>query len=310
MRRIVLLLAMVGMALALSATAAFAAIKIGTNNAETIVGTNSADHITGNEGNDFLDGRAGNDVYHFADWFGQDTLVEPKKVGALPGGTDTVSFAGVTTASRLSLIPQWRAQDRNQASTFDGTYTHSVTLNASIVEKVVGGSAGDIISTGAGSNTLKGGAGGSDRLSDYGGWNGGSPFVGLPASNDTYKGFAAGPGFDVVEDFGGTADILDLRPWESSDVYFDASSVDSSNPSNDSLIISAGDRGVYVYGHLAPIPDLGHDENSVMEKIIFADETITSASRVRTLVKASPDAGNRTAVPRALAPQSPEDLLK
>ena len=305
MRRAVLVLAMVGMALALCTPAAFAAIKIGTEGSDTIVGTKFADHITGKGGNDTLDGRAGNDVYHFADGYGWDTLVEPRKVGDLPGGTDTVSFAGVTDNSELRLIPQWSARAHNEAFTYDGTNWHVVTLNASIVEKAVGGSATDTIYTGAGSNTLKGGAGGSDFLQDFGGYNGGNVFVGLPASNDTYKGFAAGPGVDGVSDHGGTADVLDLRPWESSDVYLDAFTWESPG---DSLMISAGDRGVHVYGHFDP--QLGRDENGTMEKIIFADETITSASRIKTLVKASSDSGNRTAVPKALAPQPPEDLLE
>ena len=111
-----------------------------------------------------------------------------------------------------------------------------------------------------------------------------------------------------MRDYGGTSDILDLRPWESSDVHFEASNADGADPSNDSLYISAGDRAVLVWGQLAPIAD--QDENGKMEKIIFADETITSASKVRTLMKASSDISGRTAAPEALAAPSPEDLLE
>ena len=295
-------------ALLLFCTVASAAIKIGTDGNDIIVGTKNADHITGKNGDDTLDGRAGNDVYHFADGFGQDTLIEPKKVGKLPGGTDNISFSGVTTNSSIRLIPQWRDQGYDRA--FINMTTNRVLLGASIVEKAVGGSADDFIITGSASNTLKGGAGGYDNLRDYGGHNGDSSLPALPASDDTYKGFAAGPGFDSVVDYGGTADVLDLRPWDSSDVYIDAFDAVGSGQ-NDSLMISAGDRGLYVYGHFTPISTLQQDENGTMEKLVFADETITSTSQVKALTEASADGDAQTAAAsEAPSPRSPEELLE
>lgn len=296
-------------ALLLFCTVASAAIKIGTDGNDTIVGTKNADHINGKNGDDTLDGRAGNDVYHFADGFGQDTLIEPKKVGKLPGGTDTVNFSGVTTNSSIRLVPQWRDQGYDRA--IINMTTNRVVLGASIVEKAVGGSASDVIVTGSASNTLKGGAGGYDNLRDYGGYNGDSAVPALPASDDTYKGFAAGPGFDSVVDHGGTADVLDLRPWDSSDVYIDAFDADGSGQ-NDSLTISAGDRGLYVYGHFTPLSTLQQDENGTVEKIVFADETITSTSQVNALVAASDDDGGAqtAAASEAPPPLSPEELLE
>ncbi len=279
-------------ALLLFCTGASAAIKIGTDGNDTVVGTKNADHITGKGGNDTLEGRAGNDVYHFADGFGIDTLIEPKKVGKLPGGTDTVSFAGVTGQSSIKLIPQWIGEGYNIAYTSNG----HILPGTFVVEKAVGGRSADIIYTGSAKNTLKGGAGGTDELRDYGGWSGTVDRPALPASDDTYKGFAAGPGFDTIIDHGGTADVLDLRPWDSSDVYIDAFDADGSGQ-DDSLTISAGDRGLYVYGHFAPLSTLRQDENGTMEKIVFADETITGTSGVKALVSASAGDGAKTVAP-------------
>ena len=281
------------LAATLAAGPASAAIKVGTDGAEALVGTQYADHITGKGGADLLDGRAGNDVYHFAGGFGNDTLLEPKKVGTLPGGVDTVSFSGVRTNSSIFLIPQWRALGYNAVVTADsGGVAHRVDLGSSVVERGVGGSGKDYLFTGAGPNTLKGGAGGDDYLWDGGGYPGnGGDQVGLPASDDVYRGFAAGPGTDIVVDWGGGADVLDLRPWESSDVHVDTYSYGGSGPN--SLIVSNGDRGVIVFGHFAPV---GGQENGTMEKIVFADETITSASAVRALVEDSAgEAGPRAA---------------
>ena len=286
MKKIATAAAALVLAAALSTGAASAAVKVGTDGAEALVGTKYADHLTGKRGDDFLEGRAGDDVYHFAGGFGNDTLVEPKKVGTLPGGVDTVSFSGVGTNSYIHLIPQWRALGYNAAITTDsGGVVHRVTLGSSVVERAVGGSGNDHLITGAGPNTLKGGAGGNDYLWDGGGYPGGGDQVALPASDDAYRGFAAGPGTDTVADWGGGADVLDLRPWESSDVYVDTYNYGGSGPN--SLIVSNGDWGVLVLGHFAPA--VGGQENGTMEKIVFADETITSASAVRALAEDSPE---------------------
>ena len=303
MKKIATAAAALVLAATLSTGAASAAIKVGTDGAEALVGTPKADHLTGKGGDDFLEGRAGNDVYHFAGGFGKDTLVEPKKVGTLPGGVDTVSFSGVGTRSFIALIPQWRAQGYNSASTYDpvSDVGHSVTLGSSVVERAVGGSGSDFIQTGAGPNTLKGGAGGNDFLWDGGGIPGNEDQVALPASDDVYRGFAAGPGIDTVGDWGGGADVLDLRPWESSDVYVDTFSYASTSPN--SLIVSNGDRGVRVLGHFAP--SFEGWENGTMEKIVFADETITSTSAVQAMVEDSPEVSAKDAGLRAAAAEAP-----
>lgn len=76
MKRTLLLLSTMTLAVLLAAGAALAEIRVGTNNAETITGTNSADHITGKGGNYTFKGLAANDTYHFDDGFGDDTLTE------------------------------------------------------------------------------------------------------------------------------------------------------------------------------------------------------------------------------------------
>jgi hypothetical protein len=150
------------------------------------------------------------------------------------------------------------------------------------VENAVGGSGSDTIRGGSARNTYKGGPGGDDGFQDYGGY-GGNILIPEPqaASNDTYKGFTAGTGGnDVVADWGGTKDVLDLRPLESSDVYFDALDNDTDGI-NDSLriVISSNTTGittsVMVAGHFAPY--LPGQENGRMEQIIFSDEVVTSA---------------------------------
>jgi hypothetical protein len=269
-------------ALLASATAALAEIKVGTDGPETIVGTNSNDSITGDGGNDLLQGRAANDTYNFGD----DTLTEPAfvKVGTkkLPGGTDTLSFSQVSGGPvDIRMIPQWAALGYNDVAAPNG---ESIELGDSRVENAVGGSGDDHISSGPAKNTYKGGPGGSDNITDYGGWDGDVPFPGLAASDDTYKGFTSGAGLDLLTDFGGTADKLDLRPLESSDVYFDAFDTDKLGSDDSLRIVISPDTSIQVMGHFAPQPG-GGQENGTMEQIIFSDQVVTSGPQTRALMQ-------------------------
>lgn len=285
MRKVVLLFASVLAVLALYSGVALAEIKIGTNNPEIIVGTNSADHITGKGGDDSLRGRAGNDVYHFDDDLGHDTLRETAFVGAkkLPGGTDTLSFSQVgNTRVIVTMIPQWADKGWNEAFVFGCTVPAgagcTLNLGTSPVENAVGGLGHDVFRGGSARNTYKGGPGGDDEFYDYGGNDGSAvndpDLPNLPASDDTYKGFTSGK--DLVADYGGTADKLDLRPLESSDVYFDAVDQDNSG-SNDSLRIVINDSTrVDVFGHFAPFPNFAL-KNGRIEQIIFSDKVVTTA---------------------------------
>lgn len=287
LRRTALLFAAVVMVVLISATAALAEIRVGTDTSETLVGTNSNDHITGKGGNDTLKGLAANDAYHFDDNFGDDTLFETAfvKVGKKkrPGGIDTLNFSQYSGGLSIFMVSQWAAQSQgfNQVIGANG---ESVGLGTSPVENVVGGSSSDDIRGGSTKNTYNGGPGGSDNFYDYGGDDGNATFPALAASDDTYKGFTSGTGHDYVVDYGGTADKLDLRPLESSSVYIDASSYDGnvSNGSETLKIVINDTTSVTVYGHFSPF--VGGQENGRMEQIIFANETVTSAAELNSLM--------------------------
>lgn len=62
MKRAGLAMAVGALFLALSATVALAAVKYGTNGADTIYGTNGADTIYGQGGNDTINGLGGDDA--------------------------------------------------------------------------------------------------------------------------------------------------------------------------------------------------------------------------------------------------------
>lgn len=110
LRRTAPLFAAVVMALLISATAALAEIRVGTDASETLTGTNSADHITGKGGNDTLKGLTANDTYYFDDGWGLDTLTETAfvKVGKKkkPGGIDTLNLSQMSNIVDVSMIPQ------------------------------------------------------------------------------------------------------------------------------------------------------------------------------------------------------------
>ena len=301
-RTIILLAAAMLAALMLSSTAAFAALRIGTDNSETIVGTNSPDLINGKGGSDTLKGLAGNDVYHFADNFGTDTLEEKAtyKVGKkkLPGGTDTLNFSKVTTSVAASLIPQWPGRN------YGAAYPSIVVLDSSVVENVTGGSfEGDSLLGGGATNTLKPGGGFSNSLYDWGCNNssagGNIALPDLPASSDTYKGFGAAPNgaFNYVLDWGDSADKL-ILPGEASDYYVDAVDLDANtvneslqvyNPTNNSSVYVAGQFGDYsnwtsLYG-----------QHGQIEQLVFADGTFsTEGLQAQSLQAQSLEGGART----------------
>lgn len=286
MKQTLLFLSTMTLAVLLAAGVALAEIRGGTNNGETIVGTNAADQITGQGGNDTLKGLAANDTYHFDDGFGTDTVTETAsvKVGKKkrPGGVDTLSFSHHDGFIYALLIPRWGAS-YNRVSGPSGF----VNLGSSPIENVTGGTTNDGLYGGPANNTLSGGTGGADQLVDYGG-NDGSAIsdTGLPdlrASNDTYRGFTAGFGRDLVVDYGGTADKLDLRPLESSEVYFDPFDYNLDG-TIDSLRIEVNDAiTVTVMGHFSP-PVPGR-ENGRMEQIVFSNETVTSAAELNSLIE-------------------------
>jgi hypothetical protein len=253
------------------------ALRIGTKNAEDLIGTTGNDHITGAEGNDVLKGLAGNDTYFFADTWGNDTLVEKPAQG-----TDTLNFRGVRTgAVTVLIIRQWRGANptNTSASGPGGTIAFTSADNAAI-EKVIGGQGdGDSIYTGGGPHTVQPGGGANDVLTDYAGWNGALGLPEIPASNDTYKGFANNTGTDVVEDWGGT-DVVDLRPLSTEDVYLSRRDFDSNGTEESLQIVTGSTAQVVLAGHYGPYLNYTSDygQQGQIETLIFADATFDSAS--------------------------------
>ena len=148
----------------------------------------------------------------------------------------------------------------------------------------MGGSSSDDISGGSARNTYNGDPNGSDDFSDFGGDDGDANLPALAASDDTYKGFTSGTGYDFVIDYWGTADKLDLRPLETSHVYFDSFSADGkATNGNESLKkVINNPTSVNVYGHFSPI--LSGQENARIEQIIFSNQVVTSAAELNSLM--------------------------
>lgn len=268
---------------ALLALPTAAAVRLGTPNGETLTGTNRKDQITGDAGNDRLKGLAGNDTYYFADGWGRDTLKEQafSRVNGkrVPGGTDTLSFRQVKGGGvQVTLIPEWRGINpaNNKAI---GAAGEAVDLGRSVVENVDGTTNKDHLTGGAAANRLDSGGGSSDTLRDYGGWNdgpGGNPE--LPSSNDAYVGVAANTGIVAIVDWGGTADLLDLRPLRSDQAYLAQINCDSDEDWECLQILTGSGTGqVTVYGQFGEYSDYTskYGQHGQIETVRFADGTIT-----------------------------------
>ncbi len=161
-------------------------------------------------------------------------------------------------------------------------------LGTSPVENVTGGMSDDDLIGGAAKNTYSGGRGpGEDTIVDYGGWDGNGVRVAQAASDDTYKGLTSGTGVDFVTDYGGRADVLDLRPLRSGDVSFARFGSDASTANGEeSLIVTLNDTTqVYVFGHFAPLENASQEslgqENGTADKIVFSDKVVNGATVAR-----------------------------
>ena len=284
------------MAALLVAGPALSALRIGTAGNDTLVGTNSADQFTGRAGNDLMRGLAGNDIYYFDDGFGNDTIEElaTYKVGGKkkPGGVDTLSFAKFNNGPTfIWLISQWQQLFYNRVVCGNGC---GVTLGASVIENVTAGSypgESDQIYAGAEKNTLQPGGGTQDVMYDYGGFKpvGSDSRVALPASDDTYKGFAGHGGTVWITDFGGAGDVLDLRPFAAGDVYIDAVNADPTTPppggsggntTEESLqIVTGGTNQVIVHGHFSPFFRWSpNNQQGQIETLLFTDGTFSASA--------------------------------
>lgn len=203
MRRTVVLLALVGLAVVVSSTAAFAAInKVtckagaavckGTGKADAILGSAAGDSIVamgGNDGitaaagNDAVNGGTGNDVYHYnRARSGFDTVQDAS-------GTDTVNLSGLVAPTLVNLKPGISLQPEvgihNPLGATSGPFMpvfgppiSSVDWDSDVqaIENVVGGQSTDVMSGSPADNVLSGGDG-NDTIS-----------TGLVGGNDRFSG--------------------------------------------------------------------------------------------------------------------------
>jgi hypothetical protein len=282
---------------------ALGALRLGTDGADILVGTSGGDFFRPKGGADVLRGLAGNDVYEFENGWGRDAVEEKARYKVdgktVPGGKDTLSFAKVTNSGiGLILVRQW---DRNYAFTFVDDAANRVDLGSSSVEKVVGSPATDHLTGGGEANLLDGGGGPGDQLYDYGGWRDGADRnPGLPASSDTFAGVAANTaGMAMVQDWGGSADVVDLRPLRLADVYIDRIQSDGDPEVEGLQIVTGPDQWVWIPGQFGEYLDRTErsGQHGQIEKLVFADVTI-DAGEVAGLAAASARAGgdgkNRT----------------
>jgi Ca2+-binding RTX toxin-like protein len=210
MKRTAVLLAIVGFAIILSSTVAFAAInKVtckagaimckGTNKTDAILGSVDGDsiralagndRITGAGGDDATDGGSGNDVYYYNRIrSGSDTLQDAS-------GKDTLNFSALVAPVIVNLTPsvvQHEVQIQNPFGMSGpiiiimpvGPPLSTVNWDAGAaeIEDVVGGQSSDSISGSAVSNVLSGGDG-NDMIT-----------TGTAGGNDTFSG---GEGLDYI----------------------------------------------------------------------------------------------------------------
>ncbi len=301
-------------ALVLAGAPALAALRMGTDNPEVLVGTHGKDQLTGLGGGDLLKGLAGNDTYYFADGWGNDTIEEKARYKVagkqVPGGTDTLSFKGVSGGGvEVLLVPQW-GPGFNTAS---GPGGEAVALGASVVENVVGSQspANDAIGGGVGKNSLQPGGGGSDTLGDYGGWKDGADgHPGLPVSDDTYKGFGQNTGDVYVLDWGGAADLVDLRPLASGDVYLAAVDLDVNGTKESLQIVTGPNTQVVVVGHFSEWSGYTaiYGQHGQVETVLFADGPVNAGAAAASAQELSPKQRKLAKAAPGLAEEARRDL--
>lgn len=292
MRRTILLLTVMGLTLALSSAVALAAVKIGTEGDDRISGTDANDQITGKGGNDRTNGRAGNDTYYYADGFGVDSVIDS-------AGTDTLSFAKLTEGVNVYLIPEW-GEDYNAVYDDDDTtlrVSMSTTRTDYLIENAAGGAGEDYIAGGKGDNVLRPGGGATDELRDWGGYDGSTNFPAIPVSNDTYKSFSANTGTDYVIDYGGTNDLIDLRAYESYEVYVDAIDLNNNGTEESLRLTLPNDSEIIVVGYFT---NYYTGQEGKIEEIRFSDDTISEA-QTQDMSAATAREGNNNVTAQDLA---------
>jgi hypothetical protein len=239
-------------------------LLIGTDGADYIKALSGNDNISAGSGNDTTDGGSGNDTYSYENGWEDDTLIDAS-------GTDHLNFSALANGVYAVLVPETASGGIVQGGpNGDDTINFS---SGTVVEKVTGSSSkDDYILTGGAANTLRPGSGtGGAYLEDVGGNNNFSSGVSIPASSDTYSGFAAsGYGNVSIVDHGGTADKL-LLPFASTGAYFKAINGDGDAAVDDLLIMTSNTDYVYLNGQLEP----DGNQDGHIEQIQFTDGTVS-----------------------------------
>ena len=240
-------------------------LLIGTSSGESLQGLGGGDHIIGNAGDDILNGGTGSDTYTFTNGFGADRLNDTGPATEI----DAVDFSKVVPGGngmRIRVIPEWEAvtgiPEYNSAFFLDNSANPRVDFGSNTTIERTSGSAGkDVMEGGSQNNTYDLRAGGLDSAYDFGGCTSSCLVASkpLPASNDTYTGYKSG--FLEIIDYGGSGDVLDLRPRKSTDVSFYKKLEENSLE----MPVGPSDR-ISVLGYFAGLK---------IEQIVFADRTMT-----------------------------------
>ena len=264
MRRIATAAAALVLAATLSAGAASAAIKVGTDGPDALVGTKYADHLTGKRGDDTAAGKRGNDAYHYADGWGHDTVVDPE-------GTDTLDFSAHTGAVNGALCPE--EPDVGSLGGQAGDNAGNTVRFSSRIENIRGGPDANTFYGCTGKNTLSGG-GGYDMLVDVGGY--GQQGTDVPPSSDVYSGFTATSSAQVL-DTGGKGDVVNLSNFNSRSVEVRRFDNDGDGTAGSLVVLfeETGRHAVVVFNQFETDDYRVAAFNGRIEQVRFKNKTIS-----------------------------------
>ncbi|WP_210243178.1 VCBS domain-containing protein [Mesorhizobium sp. B2-8-3] len=193
---------------------------VGTSAGEIMIGTGNKDNFDGAAGNDIIIGKAGGGTYIGGS--GNDIIVYQVGVNGGSGQVvihgDAAAAAAGTDSDTLKLIQTTPATinlaNANQTSASNTTVDGMENVDASLssgamtltgssgANVLIGGSAGDTIAGGLGADIMTGG-GGADTFVI----NSAQSLATIGGSGDA----GTVTGYDVVTDFDGAADFLDLQ---------------------------------------------------------------------------------------------------
>nr|WP_283817494.1 VCBS domain-containing protein [Bradyrhizobium liaoningense] len=209
----------------------------GTAADEILVGTDNKDNFHAGAGNDIIVGKAGGGTY--AGDSGNDIIVYVKGAnagsgqvsihgdnGAAPAGTDSDTLKIIQSTAATIDLSNASNQTNDSFTTVDGMENVDASLSSGAMTLtgssganiLIGGSVADTISGGLGADTMTGGSGAdtfivntSQSLATIGG-SGNSGTI---------------TGFDVITDFDGAADFLDLQGTPTASTFSSTGSTDS-----------------------------------------------------------------------------------